>query len=172
MNCSRRNVGEQVLSETNAICVRLPMLKTLPTILEENATKCVFERAVSAWANGDIDAALKLMSDDVQHSVNVNGELVPFAASVRGKAQMRDKLRLLLETFEIGAYVTQHSTVEGQCVRARMKMIFLHKASGEQLNRRFRFVIEVRDGLLTHIEEYHDAAYLEAFARMVGRVDA
>lgn len=148
------------------------MLKSLSQILEENATRCVFERAVTAWANGDIPATLELMSDDVCHAVNVDGTVAPFAASVRGKDEMRRKLQLLVATFDFGAYVTNHVTIEGQRVRARMKIIFIHKATGERLSTSFRFVIEVRDGRIATIEEFHDAAYLEAFARLVSSVEA
>ncbi|MFY0611321.1 MAG: nuclear transport factor 2 family protein [Hyphomicrobiaceae bacterium] len=129
----------------------------------EYRTRRVFEQAMTAWANQDLDRALRFVSDDIVHTLNVDGELVPFAASVKGKGAMREKLELMLETFEIGAYVTDHLSVQGHVVRANMKAVYIHLASGERLITKFRYVIEQRNGLMVRINEFHDAAYLEAF---------
>lgn len=128
-------------------------------------TRCVFERAATAWSNYQLEQTLSFMSEDVEHTLNVDGELVPFAASVKGKAAMRKKLQLVLNTFEIGAYVTDHIAVRGDWLRANMKIVYIHRASGERLITRFRFVIRQRNGLMEQIDEFHDAAYLEAFMR-------
>ncbi len=128
-------------------------------------TRRIFERAATAWSNYQLEQALSFMSEDVEHTLNVDGELVPFAASVKGKAAMRTKLQMVLDTFEIGAYVTDHIVVRGEMLRANMKIIYIHRASGERLITRFRFVIRQRNGLMEQIDEFHDAAYLEAFMR-------
>ena len=128
-------------------------------------TRRIFESAATAWSNYQIERTLSFMSEDVVHTLNVDGELVPFAASVRGKAAMREKLGMMLDPFEIGAYVTDHLTVQGNNLRANMKIIYIHQASGERLITNFRLAIEQRDGLMVQIDEFHDAAYLEAFVR-------
>ena len=133
----------------------------------EAYTKRVFEQTMTAWANQDLDRALSFVSDDIVHTLNVDGELVPFAASVKGKAAMREKLELMLNTFEIGACVTDHVSVQGNTTRANMKAIYVHLASGQRLVTKFRYVIEQRDGLIVRINEFHDAAYLEAFMRFI-----
>ena len=129
------------------------------------ATRRIFERAATAWSNYQLEEVLSFMSDDVEHTLNVDGEVVPFAASVKGKVAMRKKLQMVLDTFEIGAYVTDHIAVQGEMLRANMKIIYIHRASGERLIARFRFVIRQRNGLMEQIDEFHDAAYLEAFMR-------
>lgn len=130
-------------------------------------TQRIFESAATGWANHDIERTLGFMSEDVVHTLNVDGELVPFAASVRGKAAMREKLTIVLDTFEIGAYVTDHLSVQSNKLRANMKMIYIHRNSGERLITNFRYVIEQLDGVMVRIDEFHDAAYLEAFVRYV-----
>ncbi len=127
----------------------------------------VFERAATAWSNYRLEKALSFMSEDVEHTLNVDGEIVPFAASVKGKAAMRKKLQMVLDTFEIGAYVTDHVAVQGCMLRANMRIVYIHRATGERLITRFRFVIRQRNGLMERIDEFHDAAYLESFMRYV-----
>ena len=74
---------------------------------------------------------------------------------------------MVLDTFEIGAYVTDHIAVQREMLRANMKIVYIHRASGERLITRFRFAIRLRNGLMQRIDEFHDAAYLEAFMRFV-----
>ena len=129
------------------------------------STRRVFERAATAWSNYQLEQTLSFMSEDVEHTLNVDGGRVPFAASVKGKPAMRAKLQLVRDIFEIGAYVTDHIAVRGERLRANMKIIYIHRASGERLITRFRFDIRQRNGLMEQIDEFHDAAYLEAFMR-------
>jgi ketosteroid isomerase-like protein len=44
---------------------------------------------------------------------------------------------------------------------------YKHKKTTERLDIRIRFRLWVRDGLITRLEEYHDAPYVEAFERFV-----
>ncbi len=130
-------------------------------------TERVFRAAVSAWANRDLDVVMSLMADNVVRSINVDGEQVPFAASAVGKDAVREKLQLMLDTFEFGAFVTDFLKVDGAVARSRIMIIFRHIASGEILNTRFRLVIEQSDGLIVRMDEFHDPFYLEAFMRLV-----
>lgn len=122
---------------------------------------------MSAWANGDLDEVMSFLHDDVVRNVNVDGELVPFAASVVGKAAIRERMQMAVDTFEFGSYVTDYLRVEEHIARARMRSIYIHLATGERLNMRFRLVVEQHDGLITRIDGFYDRFYLEAFARLV-----
>lgn len=133
----------------------------------EDETEKVFRAAVSAWANRDLDTLMALMAEDVVRQINVDGEVVPFAASATGKAALRQQLQLMLDTFEFGAYVTDFLKVDGNVARSRIMIIFRHIDSGETLNTRFRLVIEQCDGRIVRMAEYHDPFYLEAFMRLV-----
>jgi len=134
----------------------------------EEVTQALFEGIIVAWADRDLEGTLACMGDEIEHSLNVDGDVVPYARSVRGKAAMREKLALLLDTFEFGAYVTDHLKIADNLARASMRIVFIHKATGARLVTRFRFVMEQRDGRISKIDELHDAAYFEAFARLVG----
>ena len=133
----------------------------------EQETERVFRTAVSAWANRDLDAVMSMTADNVVRFINVDGEQVPFAASVVGKEELRAKLQLMLDTFEFGAFVTDFLKIEGAVARSRIMIIFRHVASGEILNTRFRLVIEHSEGKIVRMDEFHDPFYLEAFMRLV-----
>ncbi|MEQ1695090.1 MAG: nuclear transport factor 2 family protein [Hyphomicrobiaceae bacterium] len=134
---------------------------------EEETTRRLFLQCFAAWTNRDLEGALSCMSEDVAHILNLDGTLVPYGASVEGKPALRKKLQLLLDTFEFGALVNESLSVEGRKATGRYKFIYIHCASGERLSGSFRFIIEQRDGLIVRMEEYHDAAYVEAFVRLV-----
>lgn len=135
--------------------------------LIEVKTRELFKKTFSAWANRDLEQALTTLSDDVVHVLNVDGAVAPFAASVAGKSNLREKLQLILDTFDFSAFVTDYLVVEQNVARARMKIIFDHKATGERLKTNFSFVVTQRNDQIVRIEEHHDAAYVEAFARLI-----
>jgi ketosteroid isomerase-like protein len=139
----------------------------LGTISEQETTRRLFLDCFAAWTNRDLEGTLSFMSEDVAHILNLDGTLVPYGASVEGKPALRQKLQLLLDTFEFGALVNEGLRVEGRKATGHYKFIYIHFASGERLSGSFRFVIEQRGGLIFRMEEYHDAAYVEAFARLV-----
>lgn len=136
----------------------------------ENETRDLHRRTFTAWANGDVEATLYNVADDVIHEINVDGSLVPYAASTTDKAQMRDRLNLMLATFRIGAFVTDHLVIGGHVARSRIKINYIHRATGTRLKTSFRLVVTQQSGLIRHIEEYHDAAYIEAFERLVTKL--
>jgi hypothetical protein len=74
----------------------------------------------------------------------------------------------MLDTFDFGAFVTDSLRIEGPTAYSSVKIIYIHWGTGERLNVRFRFNVTQRDGKIVHIDEFHDAAFLEAFSRFVG----
>ena len=139
----------------------------LVTSSEHETTRRLFLDCLAAWTNRDLEGALSFMTEDVVHILNIDGAVVPFAASVEGKPALREKLQFLLDTFEFGALVNDGLRVEGRKATGHYKFIYIHFASGERLSGSFRFITEQRDGLIFRMEEYHDAAYVEAFVRLV-----
>ena len=146
------------------------MAVTFGSLLEENLTQTVFERALQAWARRDLVGLMPLVSEGILNSTNIDPSIVPFAASVKGKSAYEDKLGGILETFDFGAYVTEHLVARGRVARANMKVIWIHRSSGERLNTRFRFVAHQQDGQLVQLFQYYDAPYVEAFARHISKL--
>ncbi|PPD29077.1 MAG: hypothetical protein CTY20_07560 [Hyphomicrobium sp.] len=134
--------------------------------------RAVVEQAHLAWGESDLEGFLACLTEDVVYAVNVDGLQVPYAASTAGKQPLRERLTLLLNTFEIQAFVIQGLAHDADCIRTSVLGFYKHKKTGERLDVRLRFVTYVASSLITRIEEYHDAAYVEAFQRFVAYLEA
>lgn len=119
------------------------------------------------WGEGDLEAFLRCLADDIVYTVNVDAGEVPYAKSTVGKDEMRGHLQLLLDTFVINAFVIESLVHEDEFSRTTVLGYYKHKKTGERLDVRIRFRLWVRDGLITRLEEYHDAPYVESFERFV-----
>lgn len=139
------------------------------SIAEERA---VVLKAVERWGASDLEGLLACATDDVVHVVNVDGTQVPYAASVEGKDNLRERLQLLLDTLEVQAFVPESIAHDAECTRLSVLGFYKHHRTGERLDIKVRFVCFVRDGLIHRFEEYHDAAYVEAFQRFVSYLEA
>jgi len=120
-----------------------------------------------AWTHRDLDAALSFMTEDVVHILNIDGTIAPYFASVEGKPALRKKLQLLCDTFEFHAVTNDSLRGDDGRAAASFKFNYRHIPSRQRLTGRFRFVIYLRDGMICRIDEIHDAAYVEAFIRLV-----
>lgn len=120
-----------------------------------------------AWRDGDFTRFMSLIADDIVYIVNVDGMAVPYAMSALGKTDVADRLRLLLDTFDVTTFDVEHLVHEAQSTRTRVHGVYRHKSTGEVLDVKLRFRGWVKDGLLVRIEETLDARYIEAFERLV-----
>jgi ketosteroid isomerase-like protein len=134
--------------------------------------RSAFYRAHLAWGDNDLDAFMSYLAEDVVYVVNVDGLEVPYAASAVGKAEVRQRLQLLLDTFVVNAFVAEDIVHEPEFSRSRVIGYYKHKKTGERLDTKLRFHGWIKDGLLVRIEEYLDAAYVEAFQRFVMHLEA
>lgn len=134
--------------------------------------RAAFHLAHLAWGAGDFDGFMALIADDIVYTVNVDGEQLPYAASTVGKEQVRQRMLLLLDTFVVNAFVMEHLVHEPTYSRSSVLGYYTHKKTGEYLEIKIRFRGWVKDGLITRLEEYHDAAYVEAFHRFVTHLQA
>ena len=129
--------------------------------------RAAFHRAHLAWASGDLHDFLSLLADDIVYTVNVDGLEVPYASSAVGKEDVRWRLELLLDTFEVVTFHMESLTHEAGFSRSTVRGRYIHKATGEILDVRIRFRAWLKDGHIVRMEEVHDAAYVVAFQRFV-----
>jgi len=134
------------------------------------AERSVVVLAHERWAKGDLDGFIDLLADDVVYDVNVEG--VPYAASANGRGVVRGRLQLLLDTFEVQAFVIEHMVHEETCTRSRVLGFYKHRKTGERLDIKVSFIAHVENGLISRLQEIHDAAYVEAFERFVKHLEA
>ena len=131
------------------------------------ADRAAFEQAHSRWAVGDLEGFLDLFTEDVLYNVNVDGLAVPYASSALGKEDVRQRLQLLMLTFTVDKFVPESIVDAADHCRSVVIGHYTHRKTGEVLKVRVRFRVWFRDGLISRMDEHHDAAYVEAFQRFV-----
>jgi ketosteroid isomerase-like protein len=129
--------------------------------------RSAFVRAHHTWEAGDFDGFLSLLADDIVYIVNVDGLQVPYAMSAVGKTDVQDRLQLLLDTFVVTKFAIEMLVHEADHSRSLVHGVYRHRQTGEILDIRLRFRAWVENGLLTRMEEIHDARFIEAFERFV-----
>jgi ketosteroid isomerase-like protein len=125
---------------------------------------------LDAYASGDVEGMMAVLAEDVEYVLFLDESVVPFAGATRGKDQMRARIGQMHQDFDYVLFRPFGGTVVGNRMHNQVEFIYRHRASGETLSGRFRIVITVGGGFVTHIEEYHDAERIKAFMRLVGGV--
>ena len=103
---------------------------------------------------------MKLLHDDIIYLVNVDGQQVPYAMSAVGKTDVQDRLQLLLDTFVVTKFAAEWIVHEDGSSRSLVHGVYLHKRTGEILDVKVRFRAWIVDGLITRMEEMHDARFV------------
>ena len=132
---------------------------------EEDAE--VFRRAVRNWSDGNFEGVLALLSDDVVHTVNVDALEIPWVSSAAGKNAVQARLQLIAETFIVNAFIIETLVHENDEIRATVLGYHMHRKTRERLDVRVRFFVRVENGLIVRLDEFLDAAYIQAFERFV-----
>ena len=129
--------------------------------------RAAFVVAHEKWATGDFDGFLDLLHDDIIYIVNVDGMQVPYAMSGLGKADVEDRLQLVLETFIVTKFDVENIVHEDEYSRSLVHGVYRHKKTGEILDFKLRFRAWIENGLITRMEEILDAPFIEAYERFV-----
>ena len=127
----------------------------------------VFRQAVRYWNDGNLEGVLSLIADDIVHVVNVDALEIPWVSSAEGKPALTARLMLIAATFVINAFIVESLVQERDDIRATVLVYHTHRKTGEPLDVKVRFRVRVRDGLIVRMDEFLDAAYIDAFNRFV-----
>jgi ketosteroid isomerase-like protein len=127
----------------------------------------VFRLAVRHWTDGDLEGVLSLIADDIVHVVNVDALEIPWVSSAEGKPALTARLMLIAATFDINAFIIESLVLEKDDIRATVLVYHTHKKTRERLDIRVRFRVRVKNGLIVRMDEFLDAAYIDAFNRFV-----
>lgn len=122
--------------------------------------------AQEAWNSGSVDGVLDKYVDDVIYTTNAggpNGEPL----TIRGKERLRLRFQKAMDVIESQASL-RSVRCEDDLVRTRLAAHMRHRATGHCLNLTLRQVIRFRGFRLAEIQDFHDAARLAAFWRLVG----
>lgn len=133
--------------------------------LDAHTAREIIDSSHNAWSRGDIEAMLAYFADDVIYWCNA-GSLDGIPHIIEGKQALRTFLRSIVSVAE-SATATDHFQFEDGLGRASVEAYIRHRRTGHVLSGTYRQVVTYRGRKIARLEEYHDAAKMAAFWRMV-----
>ena len=133
--------------------------------LNYETARAIVESAHAAWNAGNLDGVLSNYVDDLVYTCNTGGPAGE-PVTLYGKTAMRERFAPVLVTVESKTSVDGFS-FEGGIARIRLSSCVRHKATGHVLAGSFRQVMHFRGFKICKLEDYHDAARMAAFWRLV-----
>ena len=132
----------------------------------------IVQRYWDAWSIRDTTTALACLADNVELTVHIPQDTLPFGGLTVGRAAVSDRMQSSIEQFERLYYIATIIAVDARSVRGQISFRVRHRMTGEIIDGIARQVFEVKNGLITRIEEYHDTERLKAFMRLVSSTAA
>lgn len=125
-----------------------------------------------AWSSRDLERMLSLYSPSIVYTCNgepdgSQGSPVRYV----GRAAMRGFLGPLLEIAE-SVSVVEAFQFDGEKARVNVACYLRHYRTGIVLSGQFRQVVRFEGGLVSQLEEFHDAAKLATFWKLVSSTEA
>lgn len=133
--------------------------------LDAQTAREILDSAHDAWCKGDIERILCHYVDDLTYWCNA-GSLDGTPYVIEGKQAFRTFLTSIASVAE-SASVTEHFQFEDGVGRAKVEAYIRHKKTGHTLSGTFRQIVTYRGKKIAKLEEYHDAAKMAAFWRLV-----
>lgn len=133
--------------------------------LDAQIARDVVDGAHAAWSNGDIERVLSFYTDNLVYWCNAGSiEGTPYV--IEGKPAFRTFLHTIHAVAESGS-VTEYFHFGDGVARASIEGYILHRRTGLVLSGSFRQVLTFRGRKIARLEDYHDAAKMAAFWRLV-----
>lgn len=121
------------------------------------------------WGAQDVDRSMTLLADDAVWNLNISETTLPFAGETRGRENVKAAFFTILKDWDYLYFEPTFISAIGEIVRTHVDFRYRHRHSGLDLAGRYRVVFTVVDGEITRIDEFHDAAMVEAFMRLASR---
>ena len=126
----------------------------------------LLKEAYDARQRGDIEALLRLFSDDVRFQVAGAQAERGVAAEVSGREQFRSLLVELIRSFELLDHKILAMTVDGESATVHWRAKFRSAATGEEVDTELVDVIKIKGDRITSFIEFCDTALA---ARLLGK---
>lgn len=131
--------------------------------------RAVVESFLACWSVQDVEMTIEHVHDDFVYALYISETALPCGGETRGKDNVRAVLYTMLAEFDYLRYEPEIVAVEGDIVRASIAFVYHHRRTGEDLSGTKRMVLQLKGGLIARIDEYHDAARVEAFMRLAAQ---
>lgn len=133
--------------------------------LDELSAREILDASHAAWSRGDVSAVLDQFVDDLTYWCNTGGpQGTPL--TLRGKDQLRAFLQRAADVAE-SVSVSEYFRLTEGVGRAKIECYIRHNQTGHTLVGSFRQVVTFRGRKIERIDEYHDAAKMIAFWRLI-----
>lgn len=133
--------------------------------LDAHAARDLLDGAHDAWCKGEIERLLSYYTDDFTYWCNA-GSLDGIPYTIEGKQAYRTFLRSIAAVAE-SASVTEHFQFENGVGRAKVEAYIRHRRTGHVLSGSYRQLVTYRGRKIQRLDEFHDAAKMAAFWRLV-----
>ena len=126
----------------------------------------VVEGFYQAFAAGDQAVQMAYFAEDAVFFEHLPTEVLPYGGVALGKAEMTARLAFMYATWECVHARPLSFLVDGEQITCQMEFVFRYKATGNTIDSRVRHVFRVVDGHIVRLDEYLDAALIDAFMRL------
>jgi ketosteroid isomerase-like protein len=133
--------------------------------LTEAIAREVLDSAHAAWSNADIEGVLSCYVDDLTFWCNSGGP-DGGALLITGKANLRAFLQSIVDVAE-SVSVSEYFRLADGIGRAKIECYIRHRKTGHTMAGSYRQLVSYRDSRILQISEYHDAARMAAFWRLI-----
>jgi ketosteroid isomerase-like protein len=133
-------------------------------IFDEFSAHEVLDTALVAWSREDIEGVLSCFVDDLTYWCNT-GAPHGSPLTISGKQAFGTFLQSMQVAERVA--VSEYFRLVDGVGRASIEYFVKHKRTGHALNGSYRQLISFRDGKIARLEEYHDAARMAAFWRLI-----
>lgn len=136
--------------------------------LDEYKAREILDGAHAAWSCGDIERSLNFFVEDLTYLSNTGG-----ADGGPLHITGRDALRaVLLDIKKVadGISVTDYFRFRDGVARATVECFIRHRTTSHTLSGSYRQLVTYRGDKIERMEEFHDAARMITFWRMVSSV--
>ena len=113
---------------------------------------------------------MELFAEDAAYTLHISESLLPFAGSTVGREAIGGQLRAMLHDWDYLVFrpgAARANVDQPDKVHCQVQFIYRHRATGSELSGQMRLVCTVEDGLVKTVDEFHDAALVEAFLRLM-----
>ncbi len=136
--------------------------------LNEYEAREILDSAHAAWSCGDIDGSLSFYVEDLTYVCNTGGaDGGPL--QINGRQALREMLLEINKVAE-GISVTDYFRFRDGVARATVECFIRHRMTSHTLVGSYRQLVTYRDNKIARLEEFHDAARMITFWRMVSSV--
>ena len=124
---------------------------------------------LACWSVQDVEMTVAHVHEDFVYALYISETALPYGGETRGRDNVRAVLYAILAEFDYLRYEPEIISVEGDVVRVAATFVYHHRRTGEDLSGTKRMVFQLSDGRIARIDEYHDAAKVEAFMRLAAQ---